>query len=36
VIQSTESTAILLAANFSIGLAGFLIGTIHYLNRVEP
>lgn len=36
VIRSTESTAILLAANLSVGLAGFLIGTIHFLNRVEP
>ncbi len=36
VIQSAEPTAILLAANLSIGLAGFLFGTMHYLNRVEP
>jgi len=35
-IQSAEPTAILVAANLSIGLAGFLFGTMHYLNRVEP
>jgi hypothetical protein len=32
----TESPAILVAANLSVGLAGFLFGTRHYLHRVEP
>jgi hypothetical protein len=31
-----ESPAILVAANLSLGLAGFLFGTRHYLHRVEP
>ncbi len=31
-----STTAILIAANLAIGLAGFLFGTRHYLNRVEP
>ncbi len=34
--RDPESTAILIAANLATGLAGFLFGTRHYLNRVEP
>jgi hypothetical protein len=34
--KDPESTAILIAAYLAIGLAGFLFGTRHYLNRVEP
>lgn len=34
--RGTTRGAILLAANLSVGLAGFLFGTRHYLYRVEP
>jgi hypothetical protein len=36
VTGGTELPALLVAANLSLGLAGFLFGTWHYLNRVEP
>jgi ABC-type transport system involved in multi-copper enzyme maturation permease subunit len=36
VSRGAEAMAILIAANLAIGLAGFLFGTRHYLNRVEP
>jgi ABC-type transport system involved in multi-copper enzyme maturation permease subunit len=34
--RDSSPSAILLATNLSVGLAGFLFGTRHYLHRVEP
>jgi ABC-type transport system involved in multi-copper enzyme maturation permease subunit len=34
--RGTDPTAMLIAVNLAIGTAGFLFGTRHFLNRVEP